>query len=371
MHFTVNKKTLLDNISIVLRAVNPNSPLPALHNIKLSVKSDSLQLTASDGDISIQTTIYKDENNNLSVFDEGDILLDSKYLADMVRKIDSEDVEVEILDGYLTSIRGTSVNFELNGNKTDLYPSIDFSKPEESFTLKAEDLKTLVNQTCFAASDKESRPALTGLNMNCDDLLLTCVATDSYRLAQKNIKLSEPHNFNITVPSKDLIDIARIINTDTDVEISLNDKKILFVIDNTYVQTRLIDGLYPETSKLIPSGFQYELTIDAKDLLSALDRASFIKSEGQFIARVQMNENEIVINSKSNEVVSEERLAPISYTGDNLSISFKGNYVYDALRALNAYEVKLSFNGSMKPFVIKSLEDEDVLQLVLPIKTYD
>lgn len=372
MYFKINKKVLIDNISIALRAVSMNSPLPVLHNIKLSAKNNILELTASDGDISIKSTIVSNEDSNLQIISEGDILLDGRYIADMVRKIDAETVEIEILDGCLTSIRGMAVNFELNGIDATNYPLIDFSKPEESFDINAEELKNVINSTCFATSDKETRPVLTGLNFNCDNDVLTCVATDSFRLAQKKVHLSESHKFNITVPAKNLNDIAKIINNnDTIINVSISDKKVLFVIDNILVQTRLIEGLYPETSRLVPVDFAYELSMDARDILNALDRASFIKNEGIYIVRLEMSENEVIVTSKSSAVESEERIIPTSYIGEPLTISFKGNYVYDAIRALNAFKVKIQFGGSMKPFVLRSEEDEDILQLVLPIKTYN
>jgi len=370
MYFKVNKKDFLDSINIVSRAVSSTSPLPILHNIKLAAKDNCLQLTASDSDISIQASIVASEDNNLQIINDGSILLDGKYLSDMVRKIDSEVVEVEIVDGTFTNIRGLAVNFELNGIKSESYPLIDFSQPEDSFVLKTNTLKNIIFQTCFAASDKETRPVLTGLNLNCEDNELTCVATDSYRLAQKKLILENSHNFNVTIPSKSLNDIAKIINDDEDVLLALNDKKALFVTDNVLIQTRLIDGLYPETSRLIPNEFSYELVVDARDILNALDRASFIKNDGVSIIRMEMNENEINITSRSNEINSAERLLPITYEGEPLTISFKGNYVYDAIRVLNAFQVRISFSGNMKPFIIRSTEDDDVLQLVLPIKTY-
>ncbi len=372
MYFKINKKVLIENINIALRAISVNSPLPVLHNIKLSAKNDCLELTASDNNISIKSTIINNEDSNLQIINEGDILLDGKYIADMVRKIDSEVVEVEILDGCLTNIRGMAVSFELNGISATNYPLIDFTKPEESFDINAEELKNIINSTCFATSDKETRPVLTGLNLNCDDVVLTCVATDSFRLAQKKVRLNEPHKFNITIPASSLNDISKIItNNESTINVSLSDKKALFVIDNVLVQTRLIDGLYPETSKLIPSDFAYELNIDARDILNALDRASFIKNEGIYLVRMEMSENEIVVTSKSSAVESEERIVPTSYTGEPLTISFKGNYVYDAIRALNAFKVKIQFGGSLKAFVLRGAEDEDLLQLVVPIKTYN
>ena len=370
MHFKLAKKEFLDGLNIVSRAVSMNSPLPSLHGILLSVKEDYIRLTASDTNISILVTIQKNEDSKLEVADTGDIILDSRYILDMIRKIDSDEVEIEILDGLLTKISGNSVNFEINGIKAENYPLIDFTKPEKTFVLNSDDLKELISQTCFATSDKETRPVLTGLNLKNENGEIKCVATDSYRLAQKIIHVDNIDDFNITIPAKSLNEVAKIINGDSDIEISISDKKVLFSMENVLIQTRLIEGSYPETSRLIPQNFNYELVVDARDILNAIDRASFIKNEGVSIIKMELSSNEIIITSRSSEVGSVETITPISYEGENLSISFKGQYVYEAVRALNAFQIKIQFGGEMKPFVLTSVDNDSILQLVLPIRTY-
>ena len=370
MYFKVNKKEFSDAINVVSKAVSQNSPMPILHNIKISVKEDYLKLTASDADISIETIIKKNEDN-LETISVGDILIDGKYLGDMIRKTDSDKIEFEVLDGNLCGIRGNAVNFEVNGINAEEYPLIRFDEPEEKITLDVETFKDIIFQTCFAASDKETKPILTGVNFNCEGTKLTCIATDSYRLAKKEVILDSEHNFNITIPAKNLSDISKILSTEGSIDIAIDDKKALFILNNILIQTRLIDGLYPEVARLIPVNFDYELIIESKDILNALDRASFIKNEGIFLVRMQINEEKIMITSKSNDIISQETIVPISFYGEPLDISFKGNYVYDAIRALNAYEVKINFTGKMKQFTLTSTADDKVLQLVLPVKTYN
>lgn len=370
MYFKVSKDEFLNGLNVVSRAVSVNSPLPALHGIKIAVKEGELELTASDMDISMQIRIVPSEDTTLVVQDPGEIVLESRYIVDMIRKIDSDMVEVEIVDGCLTRISGGAVNFELNGTRGDDYPLIDFTRPQEHFSIAASLLKDLIAQTCFATSDKETKPVLTGLNLRCEGNLLTGVATDSYRLARKEVTLEQEHHFNITVPAKSLNEVARIIDGDAEVDVAISDKKALFTVGSCLIQTRLIDGTYPETARLIPQQFDYELTVDARDILSAIDRASFIKNDGVSIIRMQLTADEVVISSKSTEVGSVEHLHPIQYVGKPLNISFKGQYVYEAVRALNAFQIKIQFGGEMKPFVLRSTDRDDILQLVLPIRTY-
>ncbi len=372
MDFKISKRYFNNALTTVARAISANSPLPALSGIKIEVFENEILLTASDSFISIQKRLTKEDKDfNLEIKETGSIVIEAKYILEIVRKIDSDEIHMELLDGSLTKISGYFAEFNINGTKAIDYPSIDFSKPDKQFTIEAGMLLKIINQTSFATSDKETRPVLTGVNFKKDGNILECVATDSYRLARKIVNLNEEGNFNITIPSKALSEIAKSIERESDVVVFVSDKKVQFWIDHIVIQSRLIDGLYPETNRLIPTEFNYELLVDARDILNAIDRASFIKSEGISIIRLSASENEIVVSSKSQEVgYSKEKLTAIQYKGAPLEISFSGRYVFDAIRALTGPIVKIEFSGDMKPFVLRSTEDDSVLQLVLPVRTY-
>lgn len=371
MYFKISKKEFYNALSVVSRAISTFSPLPAFSGVKIDAKADYLILTGSDSDVSIQTKLTKKEDCTLTIHDMGSIVIEAKYILEIVRKIDADEIEFEIMDGSMIKISGNTAEFRINGMKASEYPAIDFSKPKECFTLQTETLKKIILQTSFATSDKETRPALTGVNFHCSDNLLNCVATDSYRLAKKCIQLENNLNFNITIPSKSLLEVVKTLENEGDVEIAVNDKKAQFYIQDTIIQTRLIDGVFPETNRLIPLQFEYELTMDARDLLNAIDRASFIKNDGVSVIKFSLSEHECVLTSKSLEVGSStEVLNSASFVGSSLEISCNGRYVFDAIKALNGSLVKFSLCGEMKPFIIKSVDDDSVIQLVLPVRTY-
>lgn len=371
MYFKVSKKEFYNALSVASRAISNFSPLPAFSGVKIEAHSDCLILTGSDSDVSIQTKVEKNDECFLEIRDMGSIVIESKYILDIVRKIDASEIELEMIDGSLTKISGNTAEFKINGMRAEEYPAIDFSKPSECFTLNADVLKKVILQTSFATSDKETRPVLTGVNFNCDGNKLQCVATDSYRLAKKTIDIDELLTFNITVPSKSLHEVVKTLEGEGLVEVAVNDKKAQFRIHNTIIQTRLIDGVYPETDRLIPLTFDYELTIDSHDLLNAIDRASFIKNDGISIIKFSLSEQECVLSSKSVEVGSSmEVLNSASFTGEALEISCNGRYVFDAIKAIGGNLVTFSLCGDMKPFVIRSVNDDSVLQLVLPVRTY-
>lgn len=373
MNFTISKRPFYNALSAVSHAISANSPIPALSGIKIEVKEDHLVLTASDSNISIQKQCHPSDDCKINIIETGAIVLDARYILEIVRKIDADIISLEILDGSMTRISGNNAEFNLNGVMVSNYPDIDFSKQSIEFSIPSSVLLKIINQTVFATSDKETRPVLTGVNFKMDANRLECVATDSYRLARKVVVIeNEDLHFNVTLPAKSLQEVAKSLDTEMDIVMSVSDKKVQFFLENTLIQTRLIDGLYPETSRLIPLEFAYEFKIDSRDLLNAIDRASFIKSDGVSIVKLSSNENEIEISSKSQEVGSSyEKITPTDYKGGHLEISFSGKYMFEAIRALNAPQVFIQFSGAMKPFILVNPEDDSILQLVLPVRTYN
>lgn len=371
MYFKISKKTFYNALSTASRAISNYSPLPAFSGIKIEVEADMLKLTGSDSDISILTCIKPDDENQLEIMDMGSIVIEAKYILEIVRKMDSSIIELEVMDGCQTKITAGSSEVKINGMKANEYPPIDFANPRTSFNLNSNVLKDTIAQIVFAASDKETRPVLTGANFKAADGVLECVATDSYRLAKKRVKLNENVDFNITIPAKSLNEVSKLLEDEADVTIYVSDKKVQFVLGDTLIQTRLIDGQYPETNRLIPLSYDYELTIDIHDILTAIDRASFIKNDGVSVIKLSLSENECILSSKSAEVGSStEVLSTASFNGNDLNISFNGRYVFDAIKSFSGSLVKFSFCGEMKPFIIQSVDDDTILQLVLPVRTY-
>lgn len=374
MNFKVSKRIFYNALQTVSRSISSNSPLPALTGININVTNNEIILIGSDSDISIQTKLSNElfEDLNLVVNETGSIVIEAKYIIEIVRKIDADVIEIEIIDGSLTKISGESAEFNINGMRSSDYPLIDFNEPVNSFEINSSTILKIINQTTFATSDKETRPVLTGVNFDCKSNILKCVATDSYRLAQKTVILDNVNDFNITIPAKSLNEVSKTIEDECTVRICVSDKKVQFIIGSTIIQSRLIDGTYPETERLIPTVFPHELEIDSRDLLNAIDRASFIKNEGINIIKLNANSDEVIISSRSQEVgSSQERINVLSYTGNPIELSFSGRYVFEALRALQSNVIKISFSGEMKPFIITTRDDDKIIQLILPVRTYN
>ncbi len=374
MKFIVSKSKFYGALSIVSRAVSSNSPIPALSGIKIEAKDNQLILTGSNSDISIRKTVTTDENNDPAIIETGTIVVEARYLNDIVRKMDAETIEVEILDGTLTRLAGNKAEFKINGFRPGEYPNIDLSVPEITMTMNAGKFSSIIESTAFAASVKETRPVLTGVNLNSQNGKIIATATDSFRLARAVFDgIEQP--FNITVPSRSLNEVRSVFNDGTkDITINLNTKKIQFQSDDVLLQSRLLDGSYPETERLIPKEFKYEMITDKHDLMGTIDRSTVMKNENMTVIRLQIHDAaDIMISNRAQEVGEfNEPLNADSWRGDPLDISFAGNYAMDALKAIPSAKVLIRFTGEMKPFIITDeAGNDDILQLVLPIRTYN
>ncbi len=375
MNLRILKNQLYESIQTVSRAISPNSPIPALSGIYMKAEEDSLVLTGSDSDVTIRIILDKNtkEDLQMTVIEPGEVVIDYRYLNEIVRKIDSDEIQIETVDGTINRFSGGKTEFKINGFHADEYPSISFARPAIQFTIPAGKLSEIIEETAFAANSKDTRLILTGVNLKSDGTTLTSTATDSYRLARKKTEItSDP--FNITVLAKS-INLARSIFTDPDTEImiALDDKKIQFSTDSLVMQTRLLDGSYPETDRLIPVDFTNELVINRRSLIQAVERSSFIKTDNMSIIRLEANEDELIFSNRSQEIgESHEEMVSESFAGSPLDVSFTGNYVAEAAKALSTDNIIMKFNGNMKPFILLNEgEDQSVLQLVLPVRTYN
>lgn len=367
MEFKIKRKTLLNAIAKVSRAVSLKSPLPALTGIKFELTDHELILTGSDTDITIQTSIKED----IEIISRGSVILSSKYIFDIVRKLDDEDLSITMLEGNLTRIKSSRSTFDLNGIDAHEYPRIDLNKNGLLVSIQSSILRNCIEQTSFATSDKENRPVLTGVNFKLENNVLSCIATDSYRLALKKTGINSDDNFNIIVPKKSLLEISKLLEEDVLIDMYISDRKILCNIGDLILQSRLIDGTFPDTNRLLTTDYAYELSTDSVSLLNSIDRASTLSSDPSPTIKLEMSESHTIISSSSQELGSvEETLDKSFYKGEPLTIAFSSKYLTEAIKSINSDKVKLSFNGEMKPFIVKNIDEDNVTQLILPVRTY-
>lgn len=369
MNFKVNRIILLNSLSKVSKAVSYKTPLPALTGIKFDLYPTFLQLTASEQNIAIQVKIEAD--NNLEIIDTGSVVLSAKYILEIIRKLDSNIVEFEIIDGFLTRISGGNSEFNLNGTDPMDYPQIDLIPKGMPFIMDSIELKELINDTRFAASEKENRPILTGINLIAKDNELVAIGTNSYRLSKKSVKIDSDITFDITIPAKSLDDISKIIENQDNVNIYVSERSVIFIFENNIILTRLIDGSFPDVSSLIPTQFAHELTIDSSLISNSISRVSLLTNEQNNVIKLDMNNDRVILSSFMQEIGSvEDTITECFYKGEPLSITFDNKYISDAIKVLDKGKIKLCFPGEMRPFILKMAEDDSLIELILPVRTH-
>ncbi|MBW9212503.1 MULTISPECIES: DNA polymerase III subunit beta [Terrabacteria group] len=371
MKFSIKKNPFTIALTELSNAVSSNSPQPSLRGIKIDIHSNELVLTSSNADISIQKKIEKSNDNQLNIQEEGKLLIEAKYLLEIVRKIDSDKIYIESIDGTYTQFKGNKALFKINGMAVRQYPEIDFSQPNLEIELDKDTFLDLIDQTIFACSKQEMKPVLMGVNFELKNNQLVCTATDSYRLARKVVDLESSNQFNVTIPEKSLSAMKNTIlqNAKEIVSFAVDRSKVQIRTQNMIFQSRILDGDYPATAQLIPTQFIAELEISRYDLKNAIDRTSFLRSEDVKENRLQLIDNQAILTSRSQEIGESREELSAQHSGEDLDISFDGAYVVEALRGLHGERVLVQFKGVMKPFILTSKDDSSTIQLVLPLKS--
>lgn len=374
MKIKIKKELLLENLNKVSKAISTKNLIPILSGIKFDLTKEGLTLTASDNDITIQTFIPADDKD-MEIEKEGSIIIQGKYVLDIVRKLPDEFINIEVIDELKILIYAENSEFNLNGINQKEYPNVALENSKNFVKINTKLFKTIINQTAFATSTDESRPILTGINIKITGDILECSATDSYRLAKKQAKLNEiaGETYNIIVPGKNIVEFMKILNEgNEELEIHIFSNKVLFKQNNLLFQSRLVSGNYPNVNNLIPSDSFLKITANLSNLYDVIDRASILTSDKEKnIVTLETNKNLLIVRSSSAEIGRvEEKMNITKDNEEEIKISFSAKYMMDALRSFEGDTVELAFEGEVRPIIIKDVEDPNLTQLVLPIRTY-
>ncbi len=376
MKFNVQRDYLIRSVQDVLRAISSRTTIPILTGIKITAKKEGISLTGSDSDISIESfiPIEEDEKIIVHVEKEGSIVLQARVFSEIIKKLPDNEVSLDVQHQFLTVIRSGKAEFNLNGLDADEYPRLPQLEEKSSIRLKSDLLKNMIRQTVFAVSTSETRPILTGVNWQVEQEQLICTATDSHRLALRKTPIESEEEHNIVIPGKSLNELSKILGDNENfVDIIFTDNQVLFKAERLLFFSRLLDGNYPDTTRLIPTDSKTEVVLHARTFLQSIDRASLLAREGRnnVVKLATLSEGVVEVSSNSPEIGKVvEEIQSESTTGEELKISFSAKYMLDALKVFEGSEIKIDFTGSMRSFVIRAVNDDSMLQLILPVRTY-
>lgn len=362
MKFRCERDVLVEALGTATRAVaSRGGALPVLSGVKAELTGDHLVLTGSDLDLTIQVGI------TVAGLGDGVAVLPARLAADIVRAMGDGAVHVDT-EGDEAKISSGRSEFAVR-----LLPADDFPRladaPGDEVTLDAAALAEALKQVVRAASHDDARPILTGVLMAAEGDGLRLVATDSYRLAVRDLKgttvLREGQT--VLVPSKALQELTRILAGAPTVTLLLAERDATFVVGDTKLTTRLIEGEFPNYRQLIPSTHPNRLTVGREPLLDALRRVKLLAREATPV-RISLKAEGIELTAITQDVGQAHEDLDAKYEGTEMVIAFNPEYLADGVEAVEGDEVTLETIDALKPAVVKSVESQDYLYLLMPVR---
>ncbi|MDP8988073.1 MAG: DNA polymerase III subunit beta [Actinomycetota bacterium] len=372
MKFRCERDVLVEALGSATRAVSTRGgALPVLSGARAELRGDSLVLTGSDLDLTIQVSV--------AVGGEGDgvAVLPARLAADIVRALEPGAVHVEVGEVEARIASGRS-HFSVRLLPADDFPRVP-DAPADEVTLDAGALVEALRQVVPAASHDDARPILTGVFMTAEGDGLRLVATDSYRLAVRDLSgvsvLAEGQS--VLVPSRALGELARLLGDAGEVSLRLGERDATFEAGEfsaaggpgtgTRLTTRLIEGQFPNYRQLIPESSANRLTVGREPLLDALRRVKLLAREAAPV-RLSLGPDGVVLSAVTQDVGQAEEGIDAKYEGAEMVIAFNPDYLADGVEAVEGDEVSLETTDALKPAVVRSVERGDYLYLLMPVR---
>ncbi|MCM0582435.1 DNA polymerase III subunit beta [Weissella diestrammenae] len=376
MQFTINRQAFIKALNNVNRAISSRTAMPILTNIKMILTDTGLTLTGSDTDISIETTIpVSDDIAKLVVTEVGGITLPATFFSNIVKRLPGEEVTLANTSGLEAKITSGSAEFDIHGQDVNNYPHLPEVDIQNNLILPASTLIEVIGQTVIAVSKQLSQPILTGVHFILASGNLTAVATDRHRLAQRTLAFGTSDvNADIIIPGASLLQLQGMLEEVETVEIRVASNQVIFQLGpNTIFYSRLLEGNYPDASRLIPTEKRTTITINARELLQTIDRAALLSHEGRSnVIQFMVSDAKSMISSNSPEVGKiEEEIFAAETAGDELTISFNPDYMRDALKSFGDEQIQIGFKTALDPFTLVPTNNEtNFIQLITPVRTY-
>ena len=364
MKFSCEKALLQAAISTTSRAVSPKSSIPALEGILLEAGS-ALRLTGYNLETGIRTIVPAD------IREEGTLVLGARLFGEIVRKL-PDDIVTFQSENYMVNIKCGMSEFNILGTDPEEFPELPTVEYQNSLILPQSRLKAMISQTLFAGSDNESRPIHTGSLFDVEGSRLTVVSVDGYRLALRREDVEDKPGaeaFSFVVPGSALNEVEKICSGEEKVTIIQGARHILFQTGDILLVCRRLEGEFLPYKNAIPRNNTIQVEVEAKALLSSIDRVSLIISEKlKSPLRCLFGDGVVDITTKTALGDTADR-CPISGNGGGLEIGFNNKYLMDALKAAPADKLRMEFTSGVAPCVILPAEGEEkFIYMVLPVR---
>ena len=370
MKFKIPRSSFFKTLSHLQGIVDKKNSLPILANILIEAKDSQLILSSTDMDISIIEKI------SCNVMEDGATTINSQILYDIVRKIDDNSyIEVISNNGKLLTLRSEGSRFSLACLPKEDYPIIDTDNSGTDIILNSKIIFKLIDKTKFAISNEETRYFLNGLyfNVNNEDSkkIVTLVGTDGHRLAKfsHEINLDTGQVSGVIIPKKTIYELSKLLSEiDKEISISISSNKIIFIIGEIILISKLIDGSFPDYKRVIPNDNLNILQVKRNKLLSAVDRVSTIANEKSPVIKFNLLENNLNLNTINNQSSTASEDLQLDYKGDDIEIGFNSKYIMDLVNNLEDEEISIKFKDNTSPIIAQEKSNSNLVYVLMPMR---
>jgi DNA polymerase-3 subunit beta len=364
LKFRCERDVLADALGTASRVATSATGARAHPGIKAELAGGSLTLTGGDVDLTVQVT------KPVQGIDDGSAVLPAKLATEIVRALDNSAITVDC-DGDEGHITAGRSHFTVRLQPVEHFPRLS-PPPADRVTLDAAELGTALHQVVRAASNDNMRPILTGVLMAAEGDGLRLVATDSYRLAVRDLPGTSVlrEGQAVLVPSRSLGELQRLLGSSGgEVTVGLAEREVTFEVGDSRLITRLLEGDFPNYRQLIPSSHPNRLTIGREPFLDAIRRVRLLAKEAQAATiRLQLKADGVELTATTQDVGQAHEDLDAKYEGTEMTIAFNPDFLLDGIEAVDGDEVSLETVDALKPAVVRSVESQDYLYLLMPVR---
>ena len=364
MQFTCNRNEICNAISHVMKGVSVKSTIPALEGICLQMEENAIVLTGYDLEIGVRTRIAAECHDNFTC------VLGARLLNEMTRRMTGETITFEIDENLNVRMSSNDTRCAISAMSADEFPALPVVESTTKTGIRQPLLRSMIQQSSFAASVKEDKPILTGLLFESEDSTFYVVAMDRYRLAMRQELVDALGTFRFVVPKKALSELIGMMKDDaeTPCEFSTNGKHIVFSVNGFELFARLLEGQFHNFRSSIPTDEKTTVTLNTKDIIACAERcALFINDKNKAPMRCVFGDGAMEISCKTAVGEIHDKI-PADISGEPVTIGFSNKYLLEALRACECDKVTLHMSGSNKVIKITPPEGESFVYLIMPIQ---
>jgi len=363
MKISISLDRFKKGLGVVERIVASKSTLPILNNVLIKAEDSQVVLLATDLEMGVKYYLGG------KVEDTGSITVPGKVLGNFINSLSEDKITLEEKDNILYAKTEKS-DASLNGMPADDFPTIPKIEGKEILKISGQVLKAAIGEVAFSASLDESRPILTGVYFVIGGGFLKMVATDSYRLSEKKIKISTSEECSFIVPIKTIYELQRVMTPSEDVQIIVSENQIMFVLTDLELTSRIIEGEYPDYEQIVPKSFKTTAILNTNELAGNVKSASFFARENANNVRLVFKASGLEIEATSSQLGNFKSTLSGQITGEDNEISFNAKYLLDVLDKINTEEVSLELIGKLNPGVIKPVgKDANVMYIIMPLRS--